>query len=120
MKKLLLLFVFAFAIVNLAKANVTDGDDPIIMTEKVDNPISGHGDPPKSPGSTLKIYQNGSTFYFGDSLVGCSVSILLNNVVAYTGTVGTDGTVTIPASFTGTFELQITIGSTVYSAYIDL
>ena len=120
MKNVCFIFVFVFAFFSMANANVTAVDDPIILTEKIDNPIGGHGDFPKSPEATLLIYQSGNTFYFGESLAGCTVTLLLNNVEVYSAIVGNDGTVTIPTSFTGTFELCITIGSQVFSAEIEL
>lgn len=120
MKKLFLLIVFAFAFLNLTKANVAADSIPIIMTPIIDNPIDDHGTPPKSPEATLMIYQSGNSFYFGETLVGCTVTLLLNSAVIYSDFVGTDGTVTIPASFTGTFELCITIGTQVFSAEIEL
>ncbi len=120
MKRFFLLFVFAFALFNMTKADVTEVNAPIIMTEKFDNPIGDHGDFPKSPEATLLIYQSGNTFYFDESLACCTVTLLLNNVEVYSDIVGNDGTVTIPTSFTGTFELCITIGSQVFSAEIEL
>ncbi len=112
--------MFTFACLNLTKANVAADSIPIIMIEKNDNPIGNHENPPKSPEATLIIYQNGNTFYFGESLAGCAVTLILNNVVVYSDIVGTDGTITIPASFTGTFELCITIDTQVFSAEIEL
>lgn len=120
MKKVLFITVFLFAFFCLTNANVMAVGDPIIMTEKIDNPIDEHGEFPKSPESTLLIYQSGNTFYFGESYVGCAVTLLFNNVEVYTDIVGNDGTVTIPTNFTGSFELCITIDSHVFSAEIEL
>ena len=120
MKKLFLLIVFAFAFLNPSKANVAADSIPIIMTEKFINPIGGQGDTPKSPEATVIIYQSGNSFYFGEAFVGCSVTLLLNNVVVYSDFVGTDGIVTIPTSFSGTFELCINIGLQVFSTEIQL
>ena len=120
MKKLFLFFVFTFACLNLTKANVAADSIPIIMTQIIDNTGGEHGTPPKSPEATLLIYQNGNTLNFGGSLAGCAVTLILNNVVVYSDIVGTDGTITIPASFTGTFELCITIDTQVFSAEIEL
>ncbi len=120
MKKLFLLIVFAFSCFNLTKASVAADSIPIIMTQIIDKPIGEQGTPPKSPEATLLIYQSGNTFNFGESLVGCTVTLLFNNVVVYSDIVGTDGIVTIPQSYTGTFELCITIGSQVFAAEIEL
>ena len=119
MKKLLFIFAFSFAIFNQVKADVMANDDPIVLNEKIDNPIGAHEDPGKSP-TTINVYQNGSTFYFGESYIGCAVTLLLNNVVVYSDMVGIDGTVSFPESFSGTFELILTVGTTVYGAFVTL
>ena len=120
MKKLLFIIVFAFAFLNLTKANVTEVNVPIVMTQIIDNPTEEHGESPKSPEATLLVYQNGNTIYFGESLAGCVVTLLLNNVVVYTDCVGADGIISIPASISGTFVLCINVGSQIFSAEIEL
>ena len=119
MKKVFFITVFVFAFLCLTNANVAAVDDPIILTEKIDNPVDGHGDPGKSP-TYLYVYQSDNVFYFGEAFLGCTVSLLCNNVEVYSDIVGNDGTVAIPTSFTGTFELCITIGPQVFSAEIEL
>ena len=119
MKKLLFIFVFSFAFFHQVKADVMAYDDPIVLNEKIDNPIGAHEDPGKSP-TTINVYQNGSTFYFGESYIGCAVTLLLNNVVVYSDMVGIDDTVSFPESFSGTFELILTVGTTVYGAFVTL
>ena len=119
MKKLLFIFAFSFAFFNQVKVDVMANDDPIVLNEKIDNPIGAHEDPGKSP-TTINVYQNGSTFYFGESYIGCAVTLQLNNVVVYSDMVGIDGTVSFPESFSGTFELILTVGTTVYGAFVTL
>ena len=94
-------------------------DDPIVLTEKFDNPIGGHGSLGKSP-TTINVYQSGSTFYFGESFIGCVITLLLNNVVIYSDIVASDGTITFPESLTGTFELILTVDATDYGAFVTL
>lgn len=119
MKKVFFITVYVFAFFCFTNANIMAVDAPIILTEKIDNPVDGHGDPGKSL-TYLYVYQDGRTFHFGESFDGCAVTLLLNNVEVYSDIVGHDGTVTIPTSITGTFELCITIGSQVLSAKIEL
>ena len=119
MKKLLFIFVFSFAFFHQVKADVMANDDPIVLNEKFDNPIGAHEGPGKSP-TTINVYQSGSTFYFGESYIGCAVTLLLNNVVVYSDMVGIDGTVSFPESFSGTFELILTVDTTVYGAFVTL
>lgn len=103
----------------MIKADVAAVDDPIILTEKIDNPIDGHGDPGKSL-TFLYIYQSGNVFFFDQSYEGCGVSLLLNDVVVFSAVVDEDGLVTIPETFIGTYELQLTVGDDIYWAMVEL
>lgn len=118
--KLFLVIFMLMTTFSMTSAKNHEVEIPVIMTEKVKNPLDTQGTPPKSPEATLIIYQSGNTFIFGETHVGGTVTLLLNNVVVYSDFIGTDGTVTIPASFTGTFELCLTIGTQVFSAEIEL
>lgn len=105
MKNKILLFIFMLLTsFGMSSAKSYEVEEPVIMTEKVKNPSGELGNYPKSPETTLLIYQNGNTFYFGESLAGNSITLIFNNVVVYSDVVGTDGTIIIPATFTGTFE----------------
>lgn len=119
MKKLFFLLVFSFAIFNMIKADVTAVDDPIILTEKFINPIGGHGDTPKSL-TFLYVYQSGNVFYFGEAFVGCTVSLLYNNVTVFSTMVNENGQVVVPSTLTGVFELQITVDNVIYWAEVIL
>lgn len=119
MKKLFFLLVFSFAYFNMIKADVNAVDDPIILTEKFDNPIDGHGDPGKSS-TFLYMYQSGNVFSFDQSYEDCAVSLLLNNVTIFTSIVDENGQVIVPSSLTGVFELQITVDDVVYWAEVIL
>ena len=66
----------------MAIAKNEEVEVPIIMNEKVINQDESHNEPHRSD-STIVIYQNGNTFYFGESLAGCATTLLLNNVVVY-------------------------------------
>ena len=117
------IFIIIFMLLttfSMTSAKNHEVEIPVIMTEKVINPSDTQGESPKSPETTLMIYQSGNTFNFGEALSGCTVTLLSNNVVVYSDFVGTDGTVTIPTSLTGTFELCVTIGTQVFSAEIVL
>lgn len=103
----------------MIKADVNAVDDPIILTEKFDNPIDGHGDPGKSS-TFLYVYQSGNGFYFGEAFVGCTVSLLFNNVTVFSSVVNENGIVTIPPTIAGIFEMQLTVGNIVYWAEIQL
>ena len=119
MKKLFFIFVFTFAFLNTIKADVNEVNVPIILTEKIDNPIIGHEGPSKSP-TFLYIYQSGNVFYFGEAFVGCAVTLLSNNVTVFSTVVDENGQVVIPTTLTGVFELQIIVDGVVYWAEVIL
>lgn len=119
MKKLFFLLVFTFAFFNMIKADVTAVEDPIILTEKNDNPIGGHGGPSKSP-TFLYMYQSGNVFYFGEAFVGCTVSLVYNNVNVFSTVVDENGQVVVPSTLIGVYELQITVDDIIYWAEIQL
>ena len=119
MKRLFCLLVFSFACFNMIKADVTAVDDPIILTEKNDNPISGHGGPGKSL-TFLYVYQSDNVFFFGEALVGCTVSLLYNNVTVFSTVVDENGLVVVPSTLIGVFELQIIVDDVIYWAEVIL
>ena len=119
MKKLFFLLVFSFAFFNMTKADVTAVDDPIILTEKIDNPIIGHEGPSKSL-TFLYVYQSDNVFYFGEAFVGCTVSLLYNNVTVFSTMVNENGQVVVSSTLTGVFELQITVDNVIYWAEVIL
>lgn len=116
-------FVILFALFSctvMIYAKVSASGDIVIMTEKVTNPSTQHGDPTKDPSSPLEIFQTDNVFFFGESYVGCVVSLLLNNVVVFSTVVDEDGLVTIPETFIGSYELQLAVGDVVYWAMVEL
>lgn len=69
MKKLIFTLVFSFAFLNSIEANVAAIDNPIILTEKNDNPISGYEGSNKSS-TFLYLYQSDNVFYYDLSYNG--------------------------------------------------
>lgn len=117
MKKLFVILFFTIALTNVAMAI---DSDLVILTEKIDNPISGNGGPSKQPSVSLEIYQTDNVFFFGESFVGCAVSLLVNDVVVFSTEVNENGLVTIPETFIGTYELQLAVGDVIYWAMVEL
>ena len=95
-------------------------EEPVVILTEIIDPTGDHGDPHRGSTATIYATLQDHTVAFGSEYCGCTVTLLLNNVVVYSDFVGTDGTVTIPESFTGTFELCITVGTQVFSAEIEL
>lgn len=119
MKKIIVISLL-MAVFSSAMASIHQVEVPVIMTEKVVNPNGTHNDPHRTPDSTLVIYQSGRTFHFGESFIGCAITLLLDDIVVYSDFVGSDGNVTVSDDIIGNFELCLTIGSQVFSAVVDL
>ena len=80
MKRIVTTFLL-LALLGMAKANINQVEDPVVMTEKVVNPNGSQNEPHRSSEATLVIYQSRSIFYFGESFAGCSVTLFSNNVL---------------------------------------
>ena len=81
------------------------------------------GDPtPKSPVCVPTVYQSGNVLTFGTSCDGCLLQLVdeeydvVYSIVIPAGTT----TLVLPATLSGTFELQIIDGDTIYYADINL
>lgn len=120
MKRKILAVVCAMLAFYSVLAEEVPAGDLIVMTEKVIITSGQHEQPPKSPTSSLCIYQSDNVFYFGEAFVGCTVSLLYNNVTVFSTVVDVNGQVVIPSSLTGVFELQITVDAVVYWAEVIL
>ena len=119
MKKYLTVLFYALALTGVAKASVME-NVPIILSGKIDNPNGGNGGLGKMPATPLQIFQSDHVFLFGEPFVGCAVSLLSNNVAVFSTVVDEDGQVTIPETFSGTYELQLVVGNIVYWAMVEL
>lgn len=113
-------FFFALSCFCSVSASFASESNEIEMNEKVVNPIGGQGDSHKGPETSIFIYQNAYVFFFGEDYAGCSVSLLLNNVVVFSAVVDENGLVTIPETFIGTYELQLAVGNVIYWAMVEL
>ena len=119
-RKIFLLLFILLSCLGVTFAETPPVEDLIVMTEKVKNPSGQHGDPTKQPATPIEIYQTDNVFFFGESFVGCAVSLLLNDVVMFSTEVDENGLVTIPETFIGTYELQLVVGDVVYWAMVEL
>lgn len=99
-------------------ASVCAGENVVVMTEKVNNPGGNNGDPHKGSGGTINAYQYGRFLDFGTDYSGNAVSLYLNDVVVYTTFINANGQLEIPETIIGTFELLLTVGDVIYSAYV--
>ena len=116
----LLIVIMLLSCFNNMAASVKSESHEIEMNEKVVNPIGGQGGPHKGPETSIFVCQDAHFFIFGRDYAGCAVSLLSNNVAVFSTVVDEDGQVTIPETFSGTYELQLVVGNTVYWAMVEL
>lgn len=98
-----------------------DGPEQIVYLTIDITTAPGQGGPPKSPTQPICMYQNGHTLDFGTDYSGCAISLLdENELIEYSGVVGSDGIVAVPDYLEGLFELRLTVGNIVYAGEIQL
>lgn len=118
MKKFLLLFALLLA-TNIQSSQAED--KPIIVhprTPNHENVQSGH---PRTPIAIPEVYIDEYTLIFDASCIGCSIDILdENETVVYTAIVDENGTVELPTTLTGTYELLFTRGSITFIGEFEL
>lgn len=118
MKKFLLLLALLLA-TNIQSSQAED--KPIIV--KPYNPHTGQqqGNHPRTPIAIPEVYIDEYTLIFDASCIGCSIDILdENETVVYTAIVDENGTVELPTTLAGTYELLFTRGSITFIGEFEL
>ena len=96
-----------------------DGPEQIVYLTIDITTAPGQGGPPKSPTQPVCLYQNGHTLNFGTDYSGCAVTLIdENELIEYSGIVGSDGIVVLPEYLMGVFELRLTADNIVYAGEI--
>ncbi len=102
MKKLIILALcMLFGSVSLVCAQ--SGPDEI----PVQYPPEPHGNDPKSPVLLPTVYYEDYVLTFDSSCIGCTIELVQNDVVVFTGVVDPNGEVEIPDTLVGLVELRI-------------
>ena len=84
------------------------------------DPTTNQNDPYKSPVQPPFVWQEGYTFTFDDSCLGCELRLVdENDNVVYTTTI-TSNTLVLPSTLSGEYELQIISGIYCFYGYIEL
>lgn len=98
-------------------ANPTQG--PISF--KIERPGNGHGGTNRSPILIPEAYLDGYTLTFDANCIGCPLTLVdeAENIV-YTTIIDNTGTVELPDTLSGTFELQIVRGGITFVGEIEL
>ena len=102
MKKLIILALcMLFGSVSLVCAQSGPGEVPL------EPPSTNHGADPKSPVLLPTVYYENYVLTFDSSCIGCTIELVQNDVVVFTGVVDSNGEVEIPDTLVGLVELRI-------------
>ena len=109
-------FILLFSSIMLCA--YADGPEQIVYLTIDITTAPGQGGPPKSPTQPVWLSQNGHTLNFGTDYSGCAVTLLdENELIEYSGIVGSDGIVVLPEYLMGVFELRLTVDNIVYATF---
>ena len=121
-------FFLIVAMLMIASASVfsqtPSGEDPLNFSIINDDNHNNTGDHPlpKSPIQIPEVYLNGHTLSFDAALEGCMVRLLdeNENVIFSDFIEESQTSLVLPATLTGTFELQIIRGNFIFYCEIEL
>ena len=124
MKKLIVLMIFTALTVNIyasqKQVNVSSADTIIVRTDPT-NPNPAQGSGPRGLDTSIYLCQDGHFLEFEPCYSGCLVVLLdENELIEYSGVVGSDGIVVLPDYLEGVYELRLTVGTMVYIGEILL
>jgi len=101
LKKMLtiLLFFLGYGIIN--------AQGEVIVYPPEQGPSGEHGANPKAPVQIPTVYYEDYVLMFDSSCIGCTIELVQNDEVVFTGVVDTNGEVEIPETLVGLVELRI-------------
>jgi len=90
------------------------------ISVKIDDDVPNVPGHSKSPVEPPYVWQEGYTFTFDESCLGCTLRLVdESDTVVYT-TVITSDTVVLPSTFSGNYELQVIRGIWCFFGFIEL
>ena len=115
-KTLILSLMLASLSFSYVSVNAYAGEVPM----QGDDPTGNQDNPQKSPVEPPYVWQEGYSFTFDESCLGCTLRLVdESNTVVYT-TVITSDTVVLPSTFSGNYELQVIRGIWCFYGFIEL
>ena len=121
MKKKLLLAVLSFLILGVAKVEASVQSAPVSLeVKKVDN-NPGHSGNPRTPVLFPTVWQDGYELEIDTPHDEYVLNIVSGNTIVYSVVVySTVSMVVLPATLSGTYELQLIHDNLCFYGYIDL
>lgn len=96
-----------FVITLLFSVNVMAQYQDVIVYPPHPRPNGESGDDPRGPINSLVVYYEDYVLMFDSSCIGCTIELVQNDEVVFTGVVDTNGEVEIPDTLVGLVELRI-------------
>ena len=107
--KLLQLFMVTLLFMS---TNLVNAQEPVIVTPSNEHGGSEGGDHPKAPVQIPTVYYEDYVLTFDSSCIGCTIELVQDDEVVFTGVVNANGEVEIPDTLVGLIELRIYRGGT--------
>ncbi len=107
------LFLFCASLVN-AQSIVP------LEPEIIDNQGNDSGDDPKGPILIPTVYYEDYVLTFDSSCIGCTIELVQDDEVVFTGVVDTNGEVEIPETLVGLVELRIRRGGITFVGEFEI
>ena len=99
---------FLLAILLLIGAGTVNAQQgEIVIVPKNEGQGSEGGNNPRGPIDSLVVYYEDYVLMFDSSCIGCTIELVQDDEVVFTGVVDTNGEVEIPDTLVGMVELRI-------------
>ena len=122
-KKYFLLFVFILSLsLTLVSFNIYKGDGPASLILNYIPPKNNNDNQggARSPSTPVYAQQQNHTIIIGSAYEGCLIELLEQNEVIWSDYVGNDGTVVIPETIVGVFNLMFYVDDATYMGEVIL
>ena len=96
-----------FVITLLFSVNVMAQYGDVIVYPPEQGPNGELGDDPRGPINLLVVYYEDYVLMFDSCCIGCTIKLVQDDEVVFTGVVDTNGEVEIPDTLVGLVELRI-------------
>ena len=113
--KTLLTFLLFLTLTN-ASAEIVQVNDSTGTTI----PLTPNPGPHKAPVATVVVEQDGNDLIFPSWCESCMVCLADEDDIVFTGYVGTDGTIMLPTTLSGTYTLILYVDDIIYYGDLEL
>ena len=120
MKKLLTLFLCCFLAITVT---TVEAGNPSNIKKKVTlktTPYKALGGMKRSPILPIYAFQDGNILTFDASLEGADIDVVSDEMVVFSTHIDENGSVELPESLEGEFELRLYVGDMIYKGDFEI